>query len=259
MSDARYRDHGTVGAKPLVVDPSAHAEAITSSHVEVLNVAIEVDDRLVAPLLPAPLRLTLPPMVTFAIWRFHDSSLGAFTLAQTRVTTRLRVRSRGLVLGSYFQGAPAAAEQLRAHWGFACLPGNIRLVRHHDEIRGTVETGGTVALELVGRAPHAIGPGDIREMSALNPIRALTSEGEQARLLQVDTEFRVEAASRSIQLELQAFNGSTWNTPDITQEYGVRALHYHCELRLPPPRYLFDPVLAPEQESQEIRQRLTVA
>ena len=259
MSDARGRFRDAPGAGPPVVDPSAHAEAITSSHVEVLNVAIEVDDRLVAPLLPLPLRLTLPPMVTFVLWRFHESSLGTFSLAQTRVTTRLRVRSRGLVLGSYFEGAPAAAEELRARWGFECLPGAIRLTRHHDEIRGAVEAGGTVALEVVGRAPHAIGPDDIREMSALNPIRALTSEGEQARLLQADTEFRVEAASRSIQLELQAFDGSAWNAPDIRQEYGVRALHYHCEMRLPPPRYLFDPMLSSEQESQQIERRLPVA
>ena len=259
MSDPRGRHRGATGAGPPVVDPSAHAEAITSSHVEVLNVAIEVDDRLVAPLLPAPLRLTLPPMVTFVIWRFHESSLGAFTLAQTRVTTRLKVRSRGLVLGSYFHGAPAAAEELRTHWGFACLPGDIRLVRHHDEIRGAVAAGGKVGVEGVGRAPHAIGPDDLREMSSLNPVRAVTSEGEQARLLQVDTEFRVEAASRSIQLEVQAFNGSAWNAPDIRQEYGVRALHYHCEMRLPPPRYLFDPMLTSEQESEQIERRLPVA
>ena len=252
------RDPQSLTAYAPVVDTNVGVAPITSSHVEVFNAAIEVDDRLLAPLVPPALHLTLPPMASFLIWQFHDSDLGPFTLAQTRVTTRLLARSRGFLLGSYFEGSPAAAEQLRSHWGFECRPGTIRVRSFHDEVLATVDADGRNVLRIVGRSPHALVPDDIRDMAGCNPVRQRTPQGEQLRLLQVDTEFRVQHASRSIDLRLEEFVGGAWDATDLRQEYGVRALHYRCEMRIPPPRYMIDPALPSDQTSEQIHHEAPV-
>ena len=40
---------------------------------------------------------------------------------------------------------------------------------------------------------------------------------------------------------LREFDESAWNAPGLTQEGSVRSVHYQCEFRLPPPRYMAEP------------------
>jgi hypothetical protein len=89
-------------------------------------------------------------------------------------------------------------------------------------------------------------------MANCNPIRLRTSAGDVSRLLQVDTEFSIKQATRSIRPDLQQIDGDAWNMPGVRQEYPVRALHYTCEFRIPAPRYMIDPALPADQRSEEI-------
>jgi hypothetical protein len=196
--------------------------------------------------------LPLPPVVTFVLWQCADSSIGPFKLAQARVATRFIARSRGLLLGSYFEGAPETAEQLRRHWGFDCRPGTIAIRNYYDRVVGTVESQGITVLRIEGLRHSYISPQDIRDMANFNPVRLRTLDGDVPRLLQVDTEFAISHATRSIRPSLEEIDGDAWNAPGLRQEYPVRALHYNCEFRLPAPRYMIDPAGASEQRSEEI-------
>ena len=240
-ADVPVLDHADLRPEPLV-----------AADFEVFNAMIEVDDRTLAPLIPAMLWLPLPPVVTFVLWQCADSSIGPFKLAQLRVATRLVARSRGLLLASYFEGAEETAAQLRSHWGFSCTPGSIDLRIYYDRVVGTVEARGRPILRIAGMQYGSIAPADIRDMANCNPIRLRTPEGDLPRLLQVDNEFAIKQATRSIRPVLEQIDGDAWNAPGLRQEYPVRALHYNCEFRLPAPRYMIDPALPGDQKSEEI-------
>src|SRR5207302_10845547 len=93
---------------------------------------------------------------------------------------------------------------------------------------------------------------DIRDMANFNPVLLRGPEGERLRLLQVEAEFRVTHATRSIKPKLELFDDAAWNAPGVRQEYPVVALHYGCEFRLPPPRFLADPAGPPDQQSESV-------
>src|SRR5215471_10379137 len=92
-------------------------EPLVTTAMEVFHALVEVDDRAVVPLMPPALAMTLPPMVAFVFWKCADSNAGPFALAQVRINTRFLVRSRGLLLGAYFDGPVEVAAKLRRHWG----------------------------------------------------------------------------------------------------------------------------------------------
>src|SRR3712207_7773953 len=55
-------------------------------------------------------------------------------------------RSRGFLLASYCDAAPAA-EALRSRWAFDCRPGQVRLRRLYDRVIGSVEAAGRPILQ----------------------------------------------------------------------------------------------------------------
>lgn len=247
------RDPKALTANAPVVDVSAlKPEPITAPEAEIFHMMIEVDDRVLVPLMPPALHVPLPPMVTFVLYSCPDSSVGPFKLAQVRINTRLLARPRGLLVGSYFQGARETADLLRTHWGFECRPGRISIRTYHDEIVGIVEAEGRQILRISGRDPDPIPPQDVMDMPNCNPIRLRKPEGEFSRLLQVDTESHVKEATRSIHPRLEQIEGDAWGVPGIRQQYPVRALHYRCEFRIPAPRFLIDPALPTDQRSEAI-------
>ena len=71
-------------------------EALTLPDVKVLQVIYEIDDAVMAELLPPVLHPTIPPTVHVIGMRAEDGPLGAFTLAIVRVGCRAAVRPRGL-------------------------------------------------------------------------------------------------------------------------------------------------------------------
>ena len=240
------------GHAPIVDISDLKPEPVSVEEMEVYHVLIEVDDRVLTPLMPPALHVPLPPMVSFVFWSCRDGSLGPFKLAQVRISTRLNARPRGLLLGSYFEGDPEAARRLRKHWAFDCQPGNITVREYHDQVVGTVEAGGRQVLRVSGRDPIAIAPDDVRDMPNCNPVRLQKADGLFPLLLQVDTESEVKQATRSIHPTLDHFDGEAWNAPGISQEYPVRALRYTCEFRVPAPRFTIDPALSTDQRSEAI-------
>lgn len=246
------RDPRALTMNAPVFDPTTKPEPMTSKDAEVLNVMIEVDDRVLLPLMPPALHTPLPPMVAFVFWVCPESSIGAFKLAQTRIFTRLNARPRGLLLSSYFEGSPATAACLRSNWAFDCRPAKITVMSYFNETVGVVEAGGREILRVSGKDPGAIPPQDVRDMPNCNPIRLRREQAELSRLLQVDTESLPRKATRSTHPKLEQFDGEAWNAPGIRQEYPVRALHYRGEFRIPPARFLIDPALSTNQRSEEL-------
>ena len=249
---------------PIIELMDLKVEPLVAPRVEVFHSYIEVDDRVLKALLPAALCLTLPPMVAIVFYVCEDSSIGPFKLAQLRVNARMVVRSRGLLLASYVEADPEVADRLRQHWGFDCRPGQVEIHARYDAVEGRVAVDDRTILRIAGADPTVMSPQDIIDMSNFNPIRLrppARSDGSapgsrtepEPRLLQVDAEFLAnEGATRSIRVELKEFDESAWNAPGLTQEGSVRSVHYQCEFRLPPPRYMADPALPMDQESEII-------
>src|SRR4051812_36846967 len=82
-------------------------EAWEIAGVEVLQVTFEIDDRDREGLLPRALHPTIPPSVIFNVTRFPESPVGAFLLAQVRVSCRAAVLPRGFLLQAYSDSAAA--------------------------------------------------------------------------------------------------------------------------------------------------------
>ena len=61
-------------------------------NVEILQVLYEISAADIEALVPPALNPTIPPVVSFLVYRADDTEFGSFTLAQTRVTARAAVR-----------------------------------------------------------------------------------------------------------------------------------------------------------------------
>jgi len=92
--------------------------------VELLQATFELAGPGVESLFPPGLHPTLPVLAVFAFWRADAGPLGAFTLAQLRLSCRSGVRPRQLLVASFVAGEPAR-EALNADFGFGARPAQV--------------------------------------------------------------------------------------------------------------------------------------
>lgn len=152
--------------------------------------------------LPAGLHPTNPPSLVVQAWRCPESPWGPFAMVQLRVGCRSGLRPRGMVQGCVVD-SPAAAEALRARWGFPAQVGAVRIgVGYHEAIvaTGTSTETGAPALEVRALDPVPLGADDVAFTTTVALAR--TPRGE--RLVQIDTDLAVTRAER---LRLLPFTG----------------------------------------------------
>ena len=68
-------------------------------------------------LVPPALNPTIPPVVSFLVYRARDSAFGPFALAQVRLTARSGVRPRAFLISARCDNA-SLSEVLAGSWGF---------------------------------------------------------------------------------------------------------------------------------------------
>src|SRR5512143_2727165 len=98
-------------------------------------------------LLPPGLHPSDPPLAWFVVWQVAEGPVGAFTIAQLRVSCRSGLRPRGFLVESFVDGAEAG-RALASGWGFHATPAQVRLARHYDVVRATVVRDGHTVLDL---------------------------------------------------------------------------------------------------------------
>ena len=109
--------------------------------VDILQVLYEVRVADRESLVPPALNPTIPPVISFLVYRAKESEFGPFALAQLRLTARSGVRPR-----AYLESArcdnPAVSSLLARSWGFRVTPGEITVRRFHDRVDCTVSEAG---------------------------------------------------------------------------------------------------------------------
>ena len=116
-------------------------EAWTLPKAEMMQLLIEVPRTTTESLLPKAMHPALPSYVILAVTKYPESPVGPFNLAVLRLGSRAGAHPRGFLLGAVASSA-AAAEALRTRWGFPVEAGEVKFLRRHDRVMGTVSRGG---------------------------------------------------------------------------------------------------------------------
>lgn len=220
---------------------SLDTEALTLPDVKVLNVIYEIDDSVMADLIPPALHPTIPPTVHVIGMRAEDGPLGAFTIAIVRVGCRAAVRPRGLPTRAVCTEGEAAAA-LKERWGFPITIGEPVLRQRYDRQSIEVNDGNVTVLSAQLIDPVPIGNGDLLYTAGMH-VANLTRDGEtRPWLVQVDPEFAVSRADRG-QAQIDAFDSGFWGAPELRPVYPVVASYTTANVTLPRIRYICDPLV----------------
>ena len=157
-----------------------------------LQLLIEVPRSSTDGLLPKAMHPALPSYVILAVTKYSESPVGPFNLAVLRLGSRAGAHPRGFLLGAV-ASTEAAAKELRGRWGFPVEAGEVKFLRRHDRVMGTVKKDGKTILDCAlvdpqpvvrhRRAVHQLGDGG--ERAARRPDPADADPGRsQIHLLQ---------------------------------------------------------------------------
>src|SRR3982751_4292563 len=126
--------------------PNLDTEAWALPKAEMLQLLIEVPRSSTDGLLPKAMHPALPSYVILAVTRYSDSPVGPFNLAMLRLGSRAGGPPRGFRLRAG-GSTDAAALELRARWGIPVGAGEVKFLRRHDRVTGTVRKDGRTILE----------------------------------------------------------------------------------------------------------------
>jgi hypothetical protein len=203
--------------------------------VLIVKVLHEISAEAITDVLPAGLHPTIPPLVTWMVWRVGTSELGPFSLAQLRIECRSGARPRAMLVSSVVD-SPDAADALAVRWGYRTQIGEIAVDRSYDRAGAAVSLGGDVVLDIEAVDPVPLQPSDLQWMSSMHP--AHTPRG--FRLVQVDPSYDVTRAERARPI-VKAFDATAWGEPAIVPTHRVAATISSATITLPKIRFLCAP------------------
>ena len=212
---------------------SLKAEPLTLPGVELAQITFELEGQGIEALFPPGLHPTLPVLAVFAFWRASDGPLGAFTLAQLRLSCRSGARPRR----TRRRGAGAGARtELNARFAFGARRAAVSLARFYDRVDAAVALDGRRVLDVHGKAPLPLATSDLQFFASVHPAR--TPQG--LRLVQVDADYRLVRAERA-RPALEAFDAAAFGEPGLKLGYPVAAAVALGEVTLPRIRYVLRP------------------
>src|SRR5436190_10671161 len=136
----------TRDSKHLPTLADLDTEAWTLPKAEMMQLLIEVPRASTDGLLPKAMHPALPAYVVVAVARYSESPVGPFNLAVLRLGSRAGAHPRGFLLGAV-ASTGAAAKELRGRWGLPIEAGEVKFLRRHDRVMGTVSKAGKVVLD----------------------------------------------------------------------------------------------------------------
>lgn len=186
-------------------------------------------------LFPPGLHPTTPVIATVQVLRADGGVLGAFGLAQVRLSCRAGMRIRCFLLQSVIDGA-TAADVLSKRFGYVPTPGTVRLDLRADRVVGKVESGGRCVLDGAVLEPRGLDPAALQHIGNMNLGR--TAQG--LRLLQVENHVVTTALQRGAP-KLSTFDADFWGMAGRTLTHAVIGASAEIDLTLPPVRFVQDP------------------
>lgn len=227
----------------LAVVEDLSTEPWALGEIDVMHVNYEISQIGMHTTIPPALHPSIPPHLSWLVYRVPDSEFGPFALAQTRVGCRIGIKPRGLLVGCVCDN-PRAAEALRSRWGFRVLDGEVLLRPRNDRVEVEVSVRGAQILALDVVDPRLLAGAGVPIAPGLN----LADTPEGRRLLQVDPEYVITTADRGRPL-LRSFDAAAWGgtcggadgAADIVPTWPISGTHLRAEVTLPRLRYLTDP------------------
>ena len=212
-------------------------DAWVLKNAELLAVSIEIQP-VARALLPPGMHPSVPMYAVFSVGRFPDSPVGPFTMAQVLISGRVGIRPRGFALKTLVNNETARRE-LAARWGYPVASGEAKIHSRHDRVQAEVRAGGALVLEceLTDREP--IEGSDIEPLASTN--LAHNAADEKLVLIQVEPAYEYSKAERG-RPRILSFDPAAWRTGGHVQlNQGITAVYSHCDMALPPPRFIMDP------------------
>jgi len=260
------------GAPEVVLDD----RALRVDDVDILQVLYEVrvDDR--EALVPPALNPTIPPVISFLVYRAKDSDYGPFALAQLRLTARSGVRPRCYLVSARCDHAELASV-LSTSWGFRIAPGRIRLRRFHDRVDCSVTACDDfperpAGADDAGRAEPAPAPAGrdgptILDVSLVDPVpvtghdvqyppgmhlaRVMRDGLSVPRIVQVDSEYEFRRADRG-RPELVSFDPAAWGDARLVPDLAVSASFAACDMTITNVRYICNPDIPASEGTEKV-------
>ncbi len=232
--------------------------------VDILQVLYEVrvDDR--ESLVPPALNPTIPPVISFLVYRAKDSSFGPFALAQLRLTARSGVRPRAYLISARCDNA-ALSEDLAGSWGFRIAPGVVSLRRFHDRVDCTVRdarseegsTGRGAGREILSVSvvdPVPVTGHDVQYPPGMHLARVRRDGVLVPRIVQVDSEYEFRRADRG-RPQLSSFDPAAWGDERLVPDLPVSASFSACDMTIANVRYICNPDIPAAEGTERVSER----
>jgi hypothetical protein len=186
----------TANAKALPTLANLDTEAWTLPKAEMLQLLVEVPRSTTDGLLPKAMHPALPSYVILAITKYSESPVGPFNLAVLRLGSRAGAHPRGFLLGAV-ASTEAAAKELRGRWGLPVEAGEVKFLRRHDRVMGTVSKAGKVVLDCALIDPQPVAGTDVQYINWVTAANAPLDGQTQPMLIQVDPKYTFTTPSSS--------------------------------------------------------------
>jgi hypothetical protein len=227
-------------------------EAWSLPKAETMQLLIEVPRTTTDRLLPKAMHPALPSYVGLAVTKYSDSPVGPFNLAMLRLGSRAGAHPRGFLLGAV-ASTEAAAKELRARWGFPVESGEVKFLRRHDRVMGTVKKDGRIILDCALVDPQPVSGTDVQYINWVTAANAPLDGKTQPMLIQVDPKYTFYKAERGKPL-IGTFDAAAWKAPDLKLAEPIVGTCCTVDTDLPRIRFVMDPLKPVFQGTRRIRE-----
>jgi hypothetical protein len=242
----------TTVARKLPTLANLDTEAWTLPKAEIMQLLVEVPRSSTDGLLPKAMHPALPSYVIFAITRYSESPAGPFTLAALRLGSRAGAHPRGFLLGA-MASTEAAARELRGRWGLPVETGEVKFLRRHDRVMGSVRKDGKTILDCALIDPQPVSGTDVQYINWVTAANAPLDGQTQPMLIQVDPKYTFYKADRG-KPEVAAFDAAAWNAPGLQLAGPIVGTCCAVDTDLPRIRFVMDPLKPVFQGTRRIRE-----
>jgi hypothetical protein len=227
-------------------------EAWTLPKAEMMQLLVEVPRSSTDGLLPKAMHPALPSYVIVAVTRYPDSPVGPFNLAVLRLGSRAGAHPRGFLLGAV-ASTDAAALELKSRWGIPVEQGEVKFVRRHDRVMGTVKKDGRTVLDCALIDPQPVAGTDVQYINWVTAANAPLDGQTQPMLIQVDPKYTFHKSERG-KPQVSTFDAKAWNAGAIELAEGIIGTCCTVDTDLPRIRFVMDPLKPVFQGTRRIRE-----
>jgi hypothetical protein len=235
------------GSPEVVLDDDAELRV---DDVDILQVLYEVRVADRESLVPPALNPTIPPVVSFLVYRAKESVFGPFALAQVRLTARSGVRPRAYLVSARCDN-PTLSSLLARSWGFRVTPGDVALRRFHDRVDCVVSDSGQAILDMSLIDPVPVTGHDVQYPPGMHLARVERDGVWVPRIVQVDCEYEFRRADRG-RPSLASFDPTAWGDERLVPDIAVSSSFAACDMTIANVRYICNPDIPASEGTEKV-------